>query len=229
MIVRSLPAVFLGLTGLVFAASEGYAQEEKPSYTFQYSGIKYSSTTTSQKPKGGVSNDVDETVLSTTGVDSYGWVTLGKWNFYLFPFAYGDTTIGLSYLLTETLELGSFLGMKSVSGDDKASESNSTSISPFVTYYATVGPVTLENYLSLNISQGKSKEDQAGTLVDVKTNSTGLSLLVTAVYPLAKNFFFVPSLGYSMSSGDSETGTSEVALSSSGFALTPIAIRTTFD
>jgi hypothetical protein len=229
MMMSSLPAVVLILTGLVFAASEIHAREEKPTYSFQYSGLKYSSSTSSEKPKGGTSTDVNTTVLSTSGVDSYGWVTLGQWNFYLLPFAYGDTTIGLSYMATENLELGSFLGLKTVRGDDKASESNTTSITPFVTYYATLGRVTLENYLALSISQGKAKAEVAGTLVDVKSSSTGLGLLVTAVYPLAKNFFFVPSVAYNMSNGDIKTGDSDLALSSSGFALTPIAIRTSFD
>ena len=229
MIVKSVSAVFLGLAGLVLTASQSYAQEAKPSYNFQFSGIKYSSLSKSEKPKGGVSTDESETVLSTTGADSYGWVALGKWNFYLYPFQYGNTTIGLSYMLSDTLELGSFLGLNSVSGDNKSAESNSTSISPFVTYYAAVGPVTLENYIYVSTSQSNSKADVGGTLVDVKSNSTGFGLLVTAVYPLAKNFFLVPSVGYTMSSGDSETGTAETANSSSGFSLTPIAIRTTFD
>jgi hypothetical protein len=229
MIAKSVSAVVLGLAGLVLTASQTYAEEAKPSYNFQFSGIKYSSLTTSEKPKGGESSDVSKTELSTTGADSYAWVALGKWNFYLYPFQYSNTTVGLSYMLSDTLELGSLLALNSVGGDDKSAEETSTSISPFVTYYAELGPVTLENYLYVSTSQSKSKADEAGTLVDVKSNSTGFGLLVTAIYPLAKNFSLVPSVGYNMSSGDSEVGTEEKSNSSSGFSLTPIAIRTTFD
>lgn len=221
----AIPVVVLGLT---YAANPVMCEEaEATAITFQYSGIRYASLNSSVKPKSGSSTDVSSTDLSTTGIDSYAWITHGKWNFYLYPFT-GGTLVGLSYLPNATWEFGSFLGLEQTKTDENKASKNASLVSPFVTYYHTISNITLENYLSLDVIQSTEESTDAttGTKTESEANGMGFTLQVTAVYPLSKTFFLVPSIKYaSFSSKDkADTETTDGLL-----VVTPFALRTTFN
>ncbi len=224
----SLGSISVVVLGLAYAANPVMCEEaDATAITFQYSGIRYESKNSSVKPKSGPSTDVSSTDLSTTGVDSYAWITNGKWNFYLFPFT-GGTPIGLSYLPNADWEIGAFLGLEQTKTDENKASKNATLISPFATYYHTMGNITLENYLSLDVIQSTEESTDAatGTKTELENNGMGFTLQVTAVYPLSKTFFIVPSIKYqSVSSKDkADTETTDGLL-----VVTPFALRTTFN
>ncbi len=224
MIVR----VLLSTALMTLATHPILAEETKPSYTFQYSGIKYNSVSDSKKPEGGAETKVESTTLETNGDSSYGWVTYGNWNFYLYPFT-GGTYLGLSYMPNSTLEFGANFGIRNVTSDEKEDEGDESYLAPFFAYYYAMGDLTLENYLSIDLIQSKTKESSGTDLVDAESKTTGATLLVTLVYPFSKNFALVPSLSYAFANGTDKKGSVEEKTSTTTLIITPFALRTTFD
>lgn len=206
------------------------AKAKKSMFGFHYSGLVYRSTAEETKPDAGDSEKNSNSGLSTTLDDSYGWISHGNWNFYLFPFT-GEGSIGLSYMTTETLETGCYVSLSSLDGDDKAASHKAIALSPFATYYMTLGNLTLENSLSLDISQAQTKQEGAtpDELIRVSENQVGASLLFSLVFPLSKNLFYSPSINFSFASGERKIGDASEKTKGSEFSITPVAVRTTFD
>ncbi len=208
------------VAALWLGSSAAFAEEEAARATFglQFQGLTYSSIV----EKGKVGDEKEEKV-STTGIqtfplaDSYAWITHGNYNVYFSPFQDDSRNIGLSYLLNDKIELGSYFQYTSLSIKESKDKASGLAVAPFVIYYQHVGPFDSENIFSLGVGQTSGESVANDVKTKTSSSSTKFSYELYLVRELAKNFYithglFAESASGEKKSGDIKTKTSDTTL-----------------
>ncbi len=206
-------------------ATVGRAEETPASVSLQFSGIKYAQTSKTSKVSGSEATTKTNTVATSDLVDAYLWVTIGKFNFYAYPFQDASALFSASYMVRDDIEWGFDIGYNTIKEDEPKSDKTRNIYGTFATYYVNAGPFSLENSLTLDLTK-TSTLTTSETGMETKDSMKGnfFKLAVVALYPLSKNAWYFGGINYSIQNDKDDNGQTDTY---NQFGVTLAGLRVT--
>jgi|GEM_PF-3543759 len=228
-------AISLSLLGCglpFFAEARGDDKEATPAtFTFQYSGLRWTANTTKSTDQNGEKTEQKSTSLMTADLaHSMVYMTIGdKLKLYFYPFQDGNALVSAGYMLRDDLEVGLDLGLNSTRIDQPKGISQASLFGGFATWAVPFPTFVLENSIILDSSSFKTLTTNSLTGDEETSEFSGAFLKVgaTAVVPIAKNASYLAGVWFAMD--HSKNNSVAAKRSSSQFGITLAGLRITLD
>jgi hypothetical protein len=215
-----------------FAEAQAEDAEANPAtFTFQYSGLRWTTNTTKSTDQNGEETEQKSTSLLTADlVNSMVYMTIdGKLKLYFYPFQDGNALVSAGYKVRDDLEVGLDLGINSTRIDQPKSTSQASLFGGFATWSVAFPTFVLENGIVLDSSSFKTLNTNGITGEEETSEFSGAFLKVgfTAVVPIAKNAAYFTGAWFAMD--HSKNKAVDAKLSSSQFGITLAGLRITLN
>ncbi len=224
--------VLLGCGLPFFAEARAEDAEASPAtFTFQYSGLRWTANTIKSTDQNGEKTEQRSTSLLTADlVNSMVYMTIGgKLKLYFYPFQDGNALVSAGYKVRDDLEVGLDLGLNSTRIDQPKETSQASLFGGFATWSLAFPTFVLENSIVLDSSSFKTLTTNGLTGEEETREFSGAFLKVelTAVVPIAKNASYFAGAWFAMD--HSKDNSVDAKLSSSQFGITLAGLRITLD
>lgn len=224
MLTRKAMLAGLLLASVSVAASA--AELSPASLSFQFSGIKYTTTTISSEAGGREESNRAASIVTSDLVDASIWAKVDDFNLYVYPFQDSNAFVSLGYMVNPAFEIGLDLGYNKTKEQEPSLELSRHIFGMFGTYYVPLQSVTLENTLLCDISRGRSVtlSNTTGEEQEIEQKGYFIKATVAAFYPLGKNAWYMASMWFSTQNQHDNQDQSKKFRQ---FALTPLGFRIT--
>ena len=191
-------------------ATAVYADEAPATVSLQFSGIKYVHTDKTSKFGGSEAKSKTQTYATSDLVDASLWVTVDKFNFYVYPFQDASALFSASYMVRDNFEWGFDFGYNSSKEDSPKNKSDRNIYGTFGTYYCNAGPISLENTLIFDLTKSSTLTTaETGAESEDSLKGNFFKAAVVGLYPLTKNAWYFAGINYSIQNDKDNNGRTE--------------------